>query len=172
MGGWIWKSEVRQFPCQTGPRGKHSRAIYLDTPRDRAFSQCDVQLVPSPLCPCLSPGVRLGRSKGSLDPGSRSFLPKEDFTLGSLLGPPTLGSWCTHAALAWGVRPPPHMPLCMGSVSRPVPDPSDHYCCVVLLRFQWFSWPTGSPRSVAFFSKINAISEAKRGRSKWRNKHF
>lgn len=68
--------------------------------------------------------------------------------------------------------PPPHMPLCMGSVSRPVPDPSDHYCCVVLLRFQWFSWPTGSPRSVAFFSKINAISEAKRGRSKWRNKHF
>lgn len=107
MGGWIWKSEVRQFPCQTGPRGKHLRAICLDTPRDRAFSQCDVQLVPSPLCPCLSPGVRLGRSKGSLDPGSRSFLPKEDFTLGSLLGPPTLGSWCTHAALAWGVRPPP-----------------------------------------------------------------
>lgn len=59
---------------------------------------------------------------------------------------------------------PRHMPLRMGSVSRPVPDPSGHYCRIVLLRFQRFSWPAGSPRSVAFFSKVDAISEAKRGR--------
>lgn len=117
----------------------------------------------TPIWPTLLPAAAgpgcftlTSKKQGSLNPTSCSCLPKANFALGSSSDPLTRGQR--------EVSPTPALHCGAGCPGlRLAPDGG---CLVLLLRFQWFSWPTGSPRSVCCLYKWKYISGEKKGMPK------